>query len=96
MDQIEELKALHYEFRVLLISKDWKKLNKRMKHIRFNHDVNRSNTVLIATQEFVNHPEIKDERYKLYQSFNNDMKMPQKEWPIIKNNDPNVPENFKT
>lgn len=64
-NQIEELKKLHYEIFHLIDKKDWSKLNKRMKEIRYRHDVNRSKMVLVATQSFVNQPEIMEERYLL-------------------------------
>lgn len=94
-DQIEQLKALHYEIRELIEAKKWNKLNDRLKHIRFQHDVNRSKTALIITQSLVNHPEIMEERYKLYQWFNQDMGWPHMEWPINKMKDVNVPDKYK-
>jgi len=96
-NQIEELKKLHYEIFHLIDKKDWSKLNKRMKEIRYRHDVNRSKMVLVATQYFVNQPEILEERYLLYQWFNNDIGLSyQNTTPLFKEKDKNVPDKYKT
>lgn len=95
MEQIQRLKDLHYEFRSLIERNDWKRLNKRMREVRHNHDPNKSKTVLILTQNMVNNPHILEERYLLYQWFNEDMGWPQMEWPVFKNTDPNVPDKYK-
>jgi hypothetical protein len=93
MDEIEELKKLHFEFRQLIETKNWGKLNKRLKEIRNAHDVNKSKTVLIITQSLVNNINILEERYLLYQQFVNDVG-----WvnlSAFKQNDNNVPDKYK-
>lgn len=95
MDQIQELKDLHYEFRNLIDRKNWKRLNKRLCEIRFNHDPNKSKIVLIVTQGMVNNSHILEERYLLYKAFNEDIGHPQMEWPIFKSKDDNVPDKYK-
>jgi hypothetical protein len=94
-EEVEKLKELHYEIRELIESKQWGKLRRKLDQIRAQHDVNRSKTALIVTKSLVNHPEILEERYKLYQWFNQDMGWPHKEWPMFKKEDVNVPEKYK-
>lgn len=90
-NQIDELKAIHYELKALVDSQNWKKLNKRLKQIRYNHDLNKSKTALIVTQNLVDHLEIKEERHLMYQSFCKDAGLCHVELPVFKNEDPNVP-----
>ena len=93
---IEELKKLHYETFHLIDKKDWVKLNRRMKEIRFMHNVNKSKMVLVATQSFVNLPEIMEERYLLYQWFNQDIGLSyMNAIPLFKEKDLNVPNKYK-
>lgn len=94
-DQIERLKALHYELRELIEKQQWKKLRDKLRHVRYNHDVNRSKTALIITQGLVNHPEILEERYLLYQWFNEDLGFNHMEWPMFKKEDVNVPDKYR-
>lgn len=93
--QVQELIDLHYEFRQLIESGNWKSVNKRLREVRYNHDPNKSKTVLILTQSLVNNHHILEERYLLYQSFNDDIGHAWAKWPINKNNDPNVPDKYK-
>lgn len=95
-DQIEELKSLHYEIRELIEKKQWEKLRNKLKHVRYNHDINRSKTALIVTQSLINHPEILEERYLLYKWFNEDMHWTAfTETPLHKKMDKNVPDKYK-
>ena len=95
-EEIEYLKDLHYEIYHLIDKKEWNKLNRKMKDIRFMHDPNKSKMVLIATQSLVNFEPILEERYKLYKWFNQDCGLSYiNTMPLMVRRDPSVPEKYK-
>lgn len=59
MDQIAELKALHYEFVDYLKVWDWEKVNKRTREIIDTGDINKMKMVIIVTQTFREWPQVK-------------------------------------
>jgi hypothetical protein len=93
--KVEDLKAIHYKIRELIEGGKWNAAANYIKTIMQTGDVNKMKMVLIATQSLINHPEIKESRYKLYQRFNKEMGWVHKEWPLFKGKDPDVPESNK-
>jgi len=91
--EVDELKELHYKVMNLIKSNDWVKLNKLMKEIRFAHDPNKSKMILVATQGLVEKENVLEERYLLYQWFNNDMGLIV--LPVQTRTNPNVPKKYK-
>lgn len=95
-EQIDDLKALHYKVMGHIKQREWNKLNKMMKDVRYTHDVNKAKMVLVATQEFVEKPEILEERFLLYKSFNEDLGQGfRNNMNIFIMKDPNVPQKHK-
>jgi hypothetical protein len=72
---------------------NWDKLNKLMRDIRFTHNPNKCKMVLVATQGLVENSNILEERYLLYQSFNQDIGIVI--LPAQTINDPNIPNKYK-
>lgn len=95
-DDIEYLKELHYEVFHMLDKKEYNKLNRKMKDVRFMHDPNKSKMILVLTQSLVNFEPILEERYLLYQRFMEDCGLVHWSMPIFKNKDNNVPDKYKT
>lgn len=91
MNEVEELKDIHYKIKGLVDSQSWNASRRYMRTIRETGDVNKIKMVLVATQGLVNHPEVKEQRLSLYKRFNQLMGWPHKEWPIFKETDPNYP-----
>jgi len=95
-DEIEYLKELHYEVFHMLDKKEYNKLNRKMKDIRFMHDPNKSKMILTLTQSLVNFEPILEERYLLYKWFMDDCGLVYYDMPLFKNKDNNVPDKYKT
>lgn len=93
--EVEELKDIHYKIMGLMQSEKWESAANYIKTIMQTGDVNKMKMILIATQSLVNHPGIKESRYKLYKRFNKEMGWVHKEWPLFKGKDPDVPESNK-
>jgi hypothetical protein len=91
--EIDDLKDLHYKVMSLIKRNDWVKLNKLIKEVRYSHNPNKSKMVLVATQGLVENENILEERYLLYQWFNNDVGLIV--LPVQTVNDPNVPKKYK-
>lgn len=94
-DEIEYLKDLHYNVRHMLDQKEYDKLNRKMKDIRFTHDPNKSKMILVLTRPLVNFDPILEERYLLYQSFMEDCGLVHYKMPIFLNQDNEVPDKYK-
>ena len=64
-EEVEYLKHLHYAFRIFLDKKNYTAVNSMMNAFDENSDINEINTILIITNSFKEHPDLKDNIMRL-------------------------------